>query len=278
VYLGHLFVGGVLLSESSLRTHPLTPMTDANLVRVLGQQTRHAVGLVPYAVVDRGATAVAAALRDLTADGVRHAVVDAVAERHLAAIADATRERPLVTGASALAAHLAAAYRALGVLPDAAPVPPPPRRYGRTLVVAGSCSDATRAQVARYGVARRVFHVDPVDVLARHDVVSEAIAADPDLVASTLPAGDVTAESAAAVEDALAEISAALVAKADVRRLVVAGGETAGAVATRLGATVLRVGAELAPGIPWCVTDDGLVLVLKSGNFGGPDFFAEAAA
>jgi uncharacterized protein YgbK (DUF1537 family) len=292
IYQGHLFAGAHLLSESGMENHPLTPMRDPNLVRVLGRQTEGSVGLVPFAVVERGAGAIRDAMTRLAEGGRRYAIVDAVTDAHLVAIGEAAAKHPLITGGSGIAMGLPANFRAAGLLPerpDAASLPAP---QGMCAVVAGSCSRATLGQI---GFARDHVPVLELDALALPDAAALAaqalewvqgrLSADrPVVVAASAPPEKVAALQAklgrdaagVLVEDALAAVAAGLVARG-VGRLVVAGGETSGAVVSRLGVRQLRIGQEIDPGVPWThAAPTGIHLALKSGNFGGRDFFLKA--
>jgi uncharacterized protein YgbK (DUF1537 family) len=294
IYLGHLFVGDLLLSDSSMRNHPLTPMTDANLVRVLGRQTRGKVGLVPFAVVSKGPQAIAEAFVRLRSGGVRYAIVDAVEDRHLLDIGAACAEMRLVTGGSGIALGLPENFRRRGLLARHGSADDLPRIVGKEAVIAGSCSAATLAQIAHMKQARPAFAVEPLALAAGEDVVGRALAwasdrvtGGPVLIYASAPPEEVARtqerlgreRAGALIEQALAEIAARLVA-AGVRRLIVAGGETAGAVVQRLGVKALRIGPQIDPGVPWTATvgEPGLALALKSGNFGAPDFFTKAFA
>jgi 3-dehydrotetronate 4-kinase len=290
VYQGHLFVGDRLLSESGMRDHPLTPMRDADLVRVLSRQSRNAVGLVPWRHVAAGPEAVRSTLGRLADEGRRIAVVDAVCDADLHAIGGACRDFRLITGASGVAMGLPANFRASGLLPER-PEESWPAIEGAAVVLSGSCSPATRAQVAAFSDRHPAFRLRP-EALAEGSGRDEALAwAESRLGDGPLliHAGAVPEEVARVqdalgreqagrlVEEALAGLAVALRARG-VGRLVVAGGETSGAVVAALGVRWLRIGGEIAPGVPWTVTDGTppLGLVLKSGNFGGPDFFAQA--
>lgn len=295
VYQGHLFVGSTLLNESGMEHHPLTPMTDANLVRVLGRQTDGTVGLVPYATVERGAGAIRDAMTALKENGRRYAIVDAVNDAHLLAIGAAASEHALITGGSGVAMGLPANFRRAGKLPaqdDAAVLP---SVHGHAAVLAGSCSRATLAQL---GAARGTLPLWQLDPLATPDAAQLARAAldwardklgdTPVVIAASAPPDTVAAvqqrlgrdAAGVLIESALAQIAAGIVA-AGVRRLVVAGGETAGAVVQQLGVRSLRIGGEIDPGVPWTYAEgsgDPLLLALKSGNFGATDFFTKAFA
>ena len=292
IYLGHLFVGNALLNESGMENHPLTPMTDANLVRVLGRQTGGAVGLVPFTTVEQGAAATRQAMMRLAEQGRRYAIVDAVTDQHLLAIGEAAAQHALITGGSGVAMGLPENFRRAGLLPargDAASLPP---MQGTAAVVAGSCSRATLGQI---GLARDHLPVLELDALATPDaaaltaqaldwVEGKLSAERPVVIAASAPPEKVTALQAklgrdaagALIEAAMAAIAEGLVARG-VGRLVVAGGETSGAVVQRLGVTALRIGPEIDPGVPWTFAEPrGLHLALKSGNFGARDFFLKA--
>ena len=292
VYQGHLFVGGVLLNESGMEHHPLTPMTDANLVRVLSRQTDGTVGLVPYAQVEQGAAAIRKAMTQLKEEGRRYAIVDAVSDAHLLAIGEAAANHALLTGGSGVAMGLPENFRSAGKLAgsDAATLPDV---AGHAAVIAGSCSRATLGQVATAREHVPVLQLDPLatpDAAAMSASAREWMAgklgAAPVVVAASAPPDKVAAlqqrlgrdAAGALIEQTLANIAEDLVARG-VRRLVVAGGETAGAVVSRLGVRSLRIGGEIDPGVPWTYAEGGatpLLLALKSGNFGARDFFLKA--
>jgi uncharacterized protein YgbK (DUF1537 family) len=291
VYKGHLFVGDVLLSESGMKDHPLTPMGDANLVRVLGRQTPGRVGLVDHGVVSRGADAVRAAYGNLRAEGYRHAIVDAVCDADLLTIGEASTDLSLITGGSGVALRLPENFRRAGLIGDAGAAALP-RPRGRRAVLAGSCSVATRGQVAAARARWPSFEIDPFALAGGEDVVGRVLqwAADQDgdtpvLIASSAEPEAIARvqrelgrdEAGGLVESAFGRIALGLVDQ-DVRQLIVAGGETSGAVVGALGVKGLRIGPEIDPGVPWCETlsEPGLALALKSGNFGTEDFFLKA--
>ena len=295
VYQGHLFVGSALLNESGMENHPLNPMRDASLVRVLGRQTPYPVGLVPFATVERGAGAIRDAMTALKEQGRHWAVVDAVSDAHLFAIGEAAAKHALITGGSGVALGLPENFRRAGLLPVLADPGALPMVHGATAVVAGSCSRATLQQI---GIARQSLPVLQLDPLATPDaaaLAAQAIAwakgllgAKPVVVAASAAPEQVAAlqqklgrEAAGTlIEEALATVAEALVGLG-VRRLVVAGGETSGAVVTRLGVQSLRIGAEIDPGVPWTYAEGSgvpLLMALKSGNFGAPDFFSKSFA
>ena len=296
VFKGHLFVGDLLLSDSSMRQHPLTPMTDANLVRVMQAQLDKArgrrVGLIDYRSVAQGAAAITQRMEALRAQGLTLAVVDALTDNDLRTLAQASAPLKLVVAGSGLAIGIPAMH-GLASRAQAAELPPP---GGARAVVSGSCSAATNAQVAAY-IARggAAFAVDPLQLAAGRSVVEEAMAwaspqldKGPVLVYATAEPAAVRAvqerlgadKAGTLVECALSRIALGLV-EAGVGQLVVAGGETSGACVQALGITQLRIGPQIDPGVPWChaatpARPAGLHLALKSGNFGGTDFFSRA--
>ncbi len=295
IYRGYLFVGDELLSESGMRNHPLTPMRDPSLVRVLQRQCRGRVGLVRQAIVARGARAIEDAFAALRKDGFAHAIVDAIEDRDLEAIGEAAADFRLITGGSGIALGLPHNFRRRGLLGDGAAADSLPPISGSAAVLSGSCSTATLAQVAFMRERAPVFAIDPV-AAAESNVAQQAVAwarpllGDlPILISATAPPEKVAEaqkklgrdRAGAVVEKTLGEISRGL-AVAGVRRLVVAGGETAGAVVQALGVTGLRIGRQIDPGVPWTVSlpanlgEPALALALKSGNFGAPDFFLRA--
>ena len=291
VYKGHLFVGDVPLSESGMRDHPLTPMTDANLVRVLGRQTSGSVGLVQHSVVCRGTEAIHEFFQVLRQGGCRHAIVDALYDEDLLAIGGACAGMPLVTGGSGVAMGLPENFRREGVI-GATVAPALPRIKGPAAVLSGSCSEATREQVASMEDTCSSFALDPIAMAAGEDVVGKAVAwargvlgQGPALIYSTAAPAQISEiqtalgkdRAGALIEDAMARIAVDLVGHG-VGRLIVAGGETAGAVVTALGIGALRIGPEIDPGVPWTesIGNPKLALALKSGNFGDRDFFLKA--
>jgi uncharacterized protein YgbK (DUF1537 family) len=292
IYLGYLFVGEVLLSESGMRDHPLTPMRDANLRRVLARQTPHKVGLVPLDVVTRGSAAVRAEFARLRREGCRHAILDAVRDADLLILGEALADLPLVTGGSGIALGLPENFRRAGLLQQAQQADRLPPVRGAAAVISGSCSTATLAQVAAMRGARPVFEVDPLALAAGQPVVAQALdwagpllGEKPLLISASAAPERVRRvqeqigreRAGSLVEKALAEITCALVERG-ARRLVIAGGETSGAIVQALGITGLRIGPQIDPGVPWTLSlgEPALALALKSGNFGREDFFMRA--
>ncbi len=294
VYNGHLFVGRELLSDSSMRQHPLTPMTDANLVRFLAKQVRRSetVALVDYATVERGPAVIRERLRELAEEGCRHAVADAVTDRHLLAVGEACADLKLVTGGSGVAMGLPVNFRRAGLLAGAAGPALLPKLAGGVAVLAGSCSAATQRQVERMAARYPSLCIDPRELASGKAAAgriarwaAERVGENPVLIYSTAEPGQVAAVQAQLgrgaagqlVEQAMGAVAIGL-RQAGVRQFVVAGGETSGAVMAALGVRSLRIGPEIAPGVPWTVTEEEprLCLALKSGNFGDDDFFEKA--
>ncbi|MCZ4312066.1 four-carbon acid sugar kinase family protein [Comamonadaceae bacterium G21597-S1] len=290
VFKGYLFVGDTLLNESGMQNHPLTPMTDPNLVRVMQAQTRRPVGLIDYSVVARDAPAVQQRMAELRSQGVGVAIVDAVTNDDLLRLGPALKDLPLVTAGSGVAIGLPQNF---GIRPSSQ-ASALPAATGRQAIVSGSCSLATNRQVAAFkATGRPAMAIDPIQLASGEDVVATALAwaeqrlADgPVLVYSTAEAGSVktvqsqlgVAEAGAMVERAIAAIARGLVERG-VRQLVVAGGETSGACVQALEITQMQIGPQIDPGVPWCHahTPAGPVhITLKSGNFGTDDFFTKA--
>ncbi|HET8747074.1 MAG TPA: 3-oxo-tetronate kinase [Ramlibacter sp.] len=292
IYRGHLFVGDQLLSESGMRHHPLTPMTDANLVRVLQAQTQLRVGLLGHEATGAGAEAVRERMAALRAEGVAVAVADAVRNEDLLALAEACADLPLVTAGSGLALGLPAAYATRGWLQPDAAAGDTGAVGGLAAVLSGSCSAATNAQVQRWLDDRRpAWRIDPLAAAGEEAIADAALdwagprlADGPVLVYATASPDEVrrvqqalgVQQAGERVERILAHTARRL-HDAGVRRFVVAGGESSGAVTAALGVGQLRIGVTIAPGVPWCrAADRPLALALKSGNFGTVDFFARA--
>ncbi len=294
VFKGYLFAGDVLLNESGMQDHPLTPMTDPNLVRVLQRQSKRGVGLLDYRAIRGGADAARSRLDALKAEGKGLVVADATDADDLRTLAAAAVGQVLTTGGSGLAVGMPAAFAAAGLFTPQAAAADLPAVGGLSAVISGSCSRATNEQVAIFQKDHPSFQIDPMALAEGRDLAAEALAwAEPKLAdrpvliyATAAPEAVRAAQAAigreaagAMVEAALASIALGLAA-AGVRRLVVAGGETSGAIVQALGLEALRIGKEIDPGVPWCVAVGRapIALALKSGNFGAPDFFAKALA
>ncbi|KVK80754.1 3-oxo-tetronate kinase [Burkholderia sp. MSMB1498] len=307
VYRGHLFVGDALLNESGMENHPLTPMKDANLVRVLQRQTASKVGLIRRDAIALGACAVRETIDALRRDGVRIAIADALTDRDLHVLGEACADLPLVTGGSGVALGLPANFRLGGLLPERRDAAALPRIDGASAVLAGSASKATNAQVAAWRAERPAFRIDPLAAARGEPVVEQALAfarahlPQPVLIyASASPDEVKRVQQALGVEAAghLVEATLAAIARGlremGVRKFVVAGGETSGAVVQALDVKALQIGAQIDPGVPATATTgagprgttgagpratldaEPLGLALKSGNFGATDFFDKA--
>jgi 3-dehydrotetronate 4-kinase len=285
VYRGHLFVGDQLLGDSPMRHHPLNPMRDSFLPRVLGHQTTRTVDLLPLPVVDAGVHAVTLRLKEIDAQaGERHHVIaDAVRDADLDIIATATAHDRLAAGGAAYGAAFAAAAR--GGVPGAQARPSVPS--GPAAILAGSLSVATRAQVQAFtGPTLTLGVIDLVDgdaaVHRCTDFASRHLPDGPILMSTdhdevgirTGATGLTPAQVSGRIETAMGRIAVEL-RRLGARRIVVAGGETSGAVAEALGLRSARIGPDIAVGVPWLVADD-LAVAFKSGNFGGPSFFRDA--
>ncbi|KVN87032.1 hypothetical protein WJ69_00580 [Burkholderia ubonensis] len=291
IFRGHLFVGDVLLNESGMENHPLTPMRDANLVRVLQRQTPSKVGLIRYDAIGLGAAAVRATIAQLRAEGTRFAIADALSDHDLYVLGEACADLPLVTGGSGVALGLPANFRTAGLLPERDNAASLPRIDGFSAVLAGSASKATNAQVAEWRAHRPSLRIDPLAAARGEPVVEQALAfahshlPEPVLIYATATPDEVKAvQQALGVEAAghLVESTLAAIARGlraiGVRKFVVAGGETSGAVVQALDVKSLQIGAQIDPGVPATATIDAepLGLALKSGNFGAVDFFDKA--
>jgi len=291
VFKGYLFAGNVLLNESGMQNHPLTPMTDPNLVRVMQAQTQRKVGLLDHTVVARGPQAIGERIAALRADGVGVAIVDATSNDDLLRLGPALQGMPLVTAGSGVAIGLPANW---GLAPSST-ASQLPRAQGLKAIVSGSCSQATNRQVAHFKAqGGPALALDPLQLTGDTDALVAQVMAwaqpllsqGPVLVYSTAEPEAVkaiqarlgVAEAGALVEHALAAVARAL-AQAGVQQLVVAGGETSGACVQALGITQLQIGPQIDPGVPWCHAQGSagpLHITLKSGNFGTDDFFGKA--
>jgi uncharacterized protein YgbK (DUF1537 family) len=279
VYQGHLFVNDVLLNESGMQDHPLTPMTDPDLRRVLAAQTDWAVNHVPIAIVATGADAILANLPETPA----MTILDAINNDNLRTIALAARGRKLLVGGSGIALGLPANF-------DATAAPPHWARVdGPGAILSGSCSIATRAQIAAYAKTAPAREITPEALMAGTLDITEIAAwvlqqAQPALIYSSADPANVKsaqtrfgrAELAQAFDGFYTDLTATLV-RNGLARLVVAGGETSGAAVAGLGTTALKVGPRVAAGVPLLrATGHNMAIALKSGNFGEPQFFAQA--
>ena len=292
IYKGHLFVGDVLLSDSPMRNHPLTPMTDSSLVRVLARQTSGKVGLIELNTVKQGAAAVRVAMERLMSEGYRYAILDATEDAHLLALGEACNDLPLITGGSGIALGLPKNFRRAGLLAPNSTADRLPEVGGLSAVIAGSCSVATLGQIRFMQGTHPSFKLDPIRLAAGEDQVTAALdfckaklAQGPVLIYASASPDEVKQAQQAlgkeraseVIETAQGKIAQGLVA-AGVRKLIIAGGETSGAVVSALKVKALQIGPQIDPGVPWTMSmgETKIALALKSGNFGSEDFFVKA--
>ena len=292
VYNGYLFVGSALLEETSMRSHPLTPMADSNLVRVLQAQCKRKVGLIGHRTVHEGSKAISHSIQEAQAAGIGLAIVDATSESDLRQIALACQDLPLWTGASGLAIGIAHLFRSRGLLDSSRNADTLPPVSGFSAILSGSCSQTTQQQVAWMEQRAPTLRLDPLSLVTDPDAAIKAadwarshMSEGPILISTTGSAHAVQAvqeklgagNAGQLIESRLAEIARLLVAFG-VSRLIVAGGETSGAVVAALGIRRLHMGPCIDPGVHWAVSESEphLALALKSGNFGSEDFFEKA--
>jgi len=287
VYQGHLFVNDQLLNESGMQNHPITPMTDPDLRRVMQAQCKSSVGHVRYADVAQGAEKISASLAEQDKAGHLFMVVDAINDHDLMSIGNALRDAKLITGGSGVALGLPINFVASGEIT---------RRQtqwagqsGRVAILSGSCSIATRNQINEHAQQHPAKQINADEVIAGTttvDMIVEWIStqdgiplvyssASPELVAATHAKYN-QATASEALECFFSQLAQKLVA-AGFTRLISAGGETSGAIVEGLSLTALDIGPEIDPGVPSLRAGDNLVLALKSGNFGASDFFEKAA-
>ena len=292
IYMGNLFVGEQPLAESPMKDHPLTPMRDSNLMRLLAPQVSWPVGLANRLVVAKGSEALREKIARMRSDGIAHVIVDAVAEEDLNTIAHACRDMVLLTGGSAIARPLPHLWLEENVLSRQDAAGKPQAEEGTAIILSGSCSAMTNRQVSAYLAGGQPgFRLDPLGLAQDGpDAVfdwlgSQSPEAAPIIYATAGPESVRAAQeklgteaAGALVEDVLAAC-AVRARELGARRFVVAGGETSGAVTKALGITKLDVGTEISPGVPWCFAGTGghqVAITLKSGNFGNETFFNQA--
>lgn len=292
VFMGNLFVHRQLVSESPMKDHPLTPMRDSNVVRLLVAQVAGDVALLDYTDVIEGACLLRQRIATLARKGAKHIVVDAIDNSNLNIIARACSDMPLICGGSALAMNLPHHYRTIGVLAENSQAPRPPVLNEAAIILSGSASDMTNAQVSDYlQRLRPSYRLDPIDLVERGHAPIFQWLEDQELTHAPLVYATAKPERVRAVQEQLGVseasrlVEAALAATAvrarelGVRRFIVAGGETSGAVTQALDIEQLEVGPEVTPGVPWCFCQSAgneIALTLKSGNFGTPSFFSDA--
>ncbi|MEK9916488.1 MAG: 3-oxo-tetronate kinase [Betaproteobacteria bacterium] len=291
VYMSHLFVGDQLLAESGMRHHPLNPMTDSNLVRVLSRQSQYSVGSITHLDMEGGISQIHHSLERQREQGIRHFILDSMRDEHLMLLGKAFADSKLITGGSGMAMGLPKNFLDYGMMSDVKQ-----NRHdtfdGKSAVISGSCSEMTRAQVEHFKENHASFYVDPLQLVSSDHVISEIVAwadqnlsDDPILIYSSSDPERVAviqrelgqAQASHLIENAMSLVARELITLG-VDRLVVAGGETSGAVVKELGITALEIGDEIDPGVPWTfsINQPKIALALKSGNFGGVDFFSRA--
>jgi len=291
VYMSHLFVGDQLLAESGMRHHPLNPMTDSNLVRVLSRQSQYSVGSITHLDIEGGISQIRHSLERQREQGIRHFILDSMRDEHLMLLGEAFADSKLITGGSGMAMGLPKNFLDSGTMSGIKQ-----NRHGtfdgKCAVISGSCSEMTRAQVEHFKENHPSFYVDPLQLVSSDHVISEIVAwadqnlsDDPILIYSSSDPERVAviqrelgqAQASHLIENAMSLVARELITLG-VDRLVVAGGETSGAVVKELGITALEIGDEIDPGVPWTfsINQPKIALALKSGNFGGIDFFSRA--
>ena len=292
IFKGHLFVGDKLLSDSPMKDHPLTPMTDSNLVSTLSRQTSQKVGLVEYTNISRGPTEIRKAFNQLQKGGVAIAVTDVLNDEHLYFLGEAVKDFKLITGGSGIALGLPSQLNSHKNHKEETTVHKLPEVLGKELILSGSCSEMTLAQVNEFSKKYCTLKLNPVELAESNSALDNAVdwviqakGKEPILVYASAPPDAVKEAqqrlgrdlASSTVENALAKIARAAVQNG-FRRIVVAGGETAGAVVSNLGIKGIMIGEQIDPGVPTTVSigNPSIGLVLKSGNFGSADFFEKA--
>ena len=292
IFKGHLFVGDKLLSDSPMRYHPLTPMTDSNLVSTLSRQTSQKVGLVQYTDILGGPSEIRKAFDQLRKEDVAIAITDVLNDEHLYFLGEAVKDFKLITGGSGIALGLPSQLKSRNNHKEKVTAHKLPKVLGKELILSGSCSEMTLAQVNEFSKKYRTLKLNPIELAESNssldnavDWVIQAKGEEPILVYASAPPDAVNEAqtrlgrdlASSTVENALAKIASAAVQNG-FRRIVVAGGETAGAVVSNLGIKGIMIGEQIDPGVPTTVSigNPSIGLVLKSGNFGSADFFEKA--
>ncbi len=292
IFKGHLFVGDKLLSDSPMKDHPLTPMTDSNLVSILSRQTSQKVGLVEYKDILAGPYAIRKAFDQLQKEDVAIAVTDVLNDEHLYFLGEAVKDFKLITGGSGIALGLPSQFKSRNNHQEETRAHSLPKVLGKELVLSGSCSEMTLAQVDEFSKKYSTLKLNPIELAENNSALANAVdwviqakGEEPILVYASAPPDAVKQAqkklgrdlASSTVENALAKIALAAV-QDGFRRIVVAGGETAGAVMSNLGIKGIMIGEQIDPGVPTTVSigDPSIGLVLKSGNFGSADFFEKA--
>ncbi len=294
VYLGHLFVNGKLLNESGMQNHPLNPMTDSDIVRFLGRQTALSVGRVETPHIAAGSDSTANAIDRAVSEGDQLLVTDTCCDTDLATIAEAVVDHVFITGGSGIARYLPDAWRREGLIAKTIHSPELRPIKGKTLIIAGSCSEVTQRQVAYMKDRSVCVRVDVEALMQDFDALVdkfESVVPNVDdrplMIYSTAEAHEIEplhkkygrTEVCRTVENFHGHVARRLVRAFGFGKIIVAGGETAGAVMRDLEVSRLQIGPEICTGVPWTFTSGKLdiAIALKSGNFGGEDFFESAS-
>ena len=292
IFKGHLFVGDKLLSDSPMKDHPLTPMKDSNLVSTLSRQTSQKVGLVQYKDILGGPSEIRKAFDQLQKEDVAIAITDVLNDEHLYFLGEAVKDFKLITGGSGIALGLPSQFISRNNHQEEKRAHSLPQVLGKELVLSGSCSEMTLAQVNEFSKRYSTLKLNPIELAESNSALANAVdwviqakGEEPILVYASAPPDAVKQAqkklgrdlASSTVESALAKIAHAAVQNG-FRRIVVAGGETAGAVVSNLGIKGIMIGEQIDPGVPATVSigDPSIGLVLKSGNFGSADFFEKA--
>ena len=292
-YMGNLFVDGIPLSESPLKDHPLTPMRDSNLVRLLSKQSSSLVGLLPFDIVEQGPEGILKAYAAGQNSGPIIYVADAIHNRHLHDLGQALYQEPLITGGSGIAQGLPGAYRTAGWISKDMPKMEFMAPSGPSVVLSGSCSKTTRQQIEIAKQSMASFEISAMDLVGKSPVANNILSRAEEFITNSQPVLVYSSaepevvqkvqahlgqmEAGEMVENCMRELAVGF-KKRGVRRFVVAGGETSGAVVEALGVNALEIGPEIDPGVPWTLSigNNPIALALKSGNFGCPNFFNKA--
>ena len=292
VYKGYLFVNDTLLNESGMRHHPVTPMHDAKLSRLIETQSTGKAYEIHVESVERGSSHIKSHIDEARSNGYSYVIVDALKQKHLDTIASATKNLVLVTGGSGLAESMAKSAKKSSLDKERAIAKGKPK-LSKSIILSGSCSQTTNLQVYAYKeIAPSIsFKIDAfsqdnnryvadiaawvVSNMSHHYAPLVYATKSPEMVEALrvqYPQIDIGKE----VEHFFAELSVALY-NAGIRNYIIAGGETSGAVAQRLGIEAFLIGPQIDPGVPWVrAVNKDIHLALKSGNFGSVDFFRKA--
>lgn len=291
IYQGYLFVMAQLLSDSGMRHHPINPMTDSSLIRLMESQSKGKCGLIPFNIIESGANAVSAKLDELKNAGYRYVVLDTLTEKHLLTQGEAVRDMKLVTGGSGLAIGLAKQWAKPGVDSQQAQKAGQPQG-DKSVILSGSCSVMTNKQVAAYQNQAPSFALDIekcliddnyINIVNQWVIDNSSQSLAPLVYATTSPENLASIQNkwgiektSIAVESFFANLAKRLVDQG-YNKIITAGGETSSIIVQTLSISGFHIGPTIAPGVPWVrAIDKPLSLSLKSGNFGDETFFIKA--